>query len=223
MRINFSHLFFAAVAIPALAASDNPTPKPKAPVLAGVVKVKLSDGEGKQLRESVGVVVEKSGIVLMSLAALTGARKAEVVLTDGTVRIVQGVTAFDYKRDYVVLRVDGKDWTAASVRPPGELTERESLYWMGGDGNVAEGAYEGKVKRFSMDQLKTKSGLLPGMPLFDRSGRLVGLVVASKKEGSYVTPAASMLEDCRKWRVKYQIRAVAPRIPEAGTKLLAKK
>jgi Trypsin-like peptidase domain/PEGA domain len=151
---------------------------------SSVVVVIVDDANSKPIGQGSGFIVAKNRIVT-NHHVVEGARGALVVFADGTSEQVAGVAADSPARDLAILVV--KTGARLPLKLGDELSVRQgdSVYALGAPRGLESTFTNGMVSGFRNvdDQfvLQTTAPIAPGSsggPLFDSSGRVIGVTTA---------------------------------------------
>jgi trypsin-like peptidase/PEGA domain-containing protein len=151
---------------------------------SSVVVVIVSDRNSKPIGLGSGFIVAKDRIVT-NHHVVKGAKDALVVFADGTSELVEGVAADSPARDLAILVV--KTGSRLPLKLGDELSVRQgdSVYALGAPRGLELSLTNGIVSGFRDvdDQflLQTTAPIAPGSsggPLFDSSGRVIGVTTA---------------------------------------------
>jgi serine protease Do len=187
---------YAAPPGPAVAAPALPTPQELYEhVRRGVVAI-----ERNGVPLAIGTVLGGDGRILTALSGLGGAEGADVRYADGT-SVHAKVGHSDKDADLALLIPQAGKWTdglTASEVDPGTSSLRAMLPSKGAHLGPAEAAVKGRTDAHARDGLPLlqmldidlKGAPIPGAPLLDATGNVVGVLVRACK-GTLPTPVDS--------------------------------
>ncbi len=167
------------------------------------------NAKGECLRHATGVWVTAGGILAVPLLALREAARVAVKLPDGRRVETLGATAFDYKRNYVLLRFavssPGVAATAASVKPGETLT---GVAW---DGKTQHGKVSRMEARHGLMQMVTDLAVPSGTLLFNSRGEWTGIAGGTERGTRYAMAVDGVTAALSRREVKFRLRDVVPR------------
>lgn len=175
-----------------------------------VAEVKTTGKNGECLRHASGVWTG-SGLLAVPLHTLVGAYSVSVKLPDGGEAKAREATAYDYKRDYVLLRVPEHQGPPSPLAS--SVAKGEQLTGIDHRGRRFRGKVTGSERRYGLEHLRMTIKAPLGTPLFNERGELAAFVTSVHDDVTYAIVSAELAG--KGDQVKYRVRDVAPR-PRKG-------
>jgi S1-C subfamily serine protease len=152
-------------------------------VSPAVVKVVACDEQGRTLGFGSGFVIRADGLVATNYHVVQKAPCAKVYTSNGAAYEVEGVVAFDTKKDFVILKVAGARLTAAPLGNSDLVRVGEAVaaigHPQGSDGTVSNGIISGIRDDGEVVWLQTTAAISPGSsggPLINRRAEVIGMI-----------------------------------------------
>jgi S1-C subfamily serine protease len=148
-----------------------------------VVSIVIGD-EDQPLAQGTGFFVRKDGIVITNFHVIANGDRAIVKLPDGKTFPVEGVLAFDKRRDLAVIKVRGSDFKAVILGDSNQVRVGEDVVAIGNplslESTVSNGIVSGirSIPEEGGRFLQVTAPISPGSsggPLFDMRGRVIGI------------------------------------------------
>jgi V8-like Glu-specific endopeptidase len=161
-----------------------------------VVSIVMADKSEQPIAQGSGFVVTKNGLVVTNYHVIKSGSSAIVKLPDGSFFTVDGVLAFDKKRDIAVIKAHGNNFKTVALGDSDRLQVGEEVVAIGSplslESTVSNGIVSG-VRSEDEDSFGPVNPLLQitapishgssGGPLFNMFGEVVGITSAALTGG----------------------------------------
>jgi TPR repeat protein len=170
--------------------------QPKAPrqiaqeAFASVVFLVMQDSSGQPVSFGSGFVL-REGLVATSLHVINGASSGYCKVIGGNAPLqIAGTVAVDAEHDLAIVAISGLDAPVSMVGDSGQVAVGDPVYAIGNpeglEGTFSQGIVSGVRRIGNETVLQITAPISPGSsggPILDSSGRVIGIVVATLKEG----------------------------------------
>ena len=191
-----------------------------------VVSIVMSDKEGHPLAQGSGFVISKDGRIVTNYHVIKNGSSAVIKFPDGVFFVVDGVLASDKDRDVAIIKAHGNDFRALTLGDSNRLQVGEEVVAIGSPLSLESTVSNGIVSaiRTVEDEggkfLQITVPISPGSsggPLFNMSGKVVGITTSHIKGGENLNFAIP-INDVKPMFLARSPRAHAlPDEPEAAT------
>lgn len=157
-----------------------------------VVSIVMADKSGQPIAQGSGFVVSRNGLIVTNYHVIKNGTSAVVKLPDGALFTVDGVLAFDKKRDIAVIKAHGNNFKTVALGDSDRLQVGEEVVAIGSplslESTVSNGILSG-IRSEGQDAFGPVNPLLQitapishgssGGPLFNMFGQVVGITSAA--------------------------------------------
>ena len=157
-----------------------------------VVSIVVSDKNGHPLAQGSGFLISKDGQVVTNYHVIRNGSSAVIKFPDGAFFVVDGVLASDKDRDVAIIKAHGNDFRALTLGDSNLLQVGEEVVAIGSPLSLESTVSNGIVSaiRTVEDEggkfLQITVPISPGSsggPLFNMSGKVVGITTSHIKGG----------------------------------------
>ena len=157
-----------------------------------VVSIVVSDKNGHPLAQGSGFLISKDGQVVTNYHVIKNGSSAVIKFPDGAFFVVDGVLASDKDRDVAIIKAHGNDFRALTLGDSNRLQVGEEVVAIGSPLSLESTVSNGIVSaiRTVEDEggkfLQITVPISPGSsggPLFNMSGKVVGITTSHIKGG----------------------------------------
>ncbi|MEW6387768.1 MAG: tetratricopeptide repeat protein [Thermodesulfobacteriota bacterium] len=156
-----------------------------------VVAVVSLDDQGQPRRQGLGVVIGKEGQVLTSASLLAQSRGGLIITTGGGLHLIKQVSRLDALQDLALLEVEAPGLAAAPLGNPGSLRAGDKVVIGSRQGKESllkearvSGLYPMSPRLVLLKIQPPDLEKLPGAPVFNERGEVVGLLHAFSRQPS---------------------------------------
>jgi hypothetical protein len=157
-----------------------------------VVSIVMSDKKGHPIAQGSGFLISKDGRIVTNYHVIKSGSSAVIKLPDGASFPVEGVLVSDKHRDVAIIKAHGSDFRALTLGDSDRLQVGEEVVAIGSplslESTVSNGIVSGirTVEEEGGKFLQITAPISPGSsggPLFNMSGKVVGITTAGLRGG----------------------------------------
>ena len=196
-----NHLAFKLLSLVFLAASmaraQSARPRMNIPAIAksangAVVSIVMSDKSGSPIAQGSGFFVSNDGLVVTNYHVIREGSSAVIKLPDGTSYAVDGVLAYDKRRDVAIIKAHGEDFRPLALGDSAHVEVGQEVVAIGNplslESTVSDGIISGVRKSDDLggQLLQITAPISPGSsggPLFTMDGKVIGITSGYLKTG----------------------------------------
>ena len=203
------------VALAVGASAEQPIADILARVRPAVVTVIVDMGEGQEGWQGSGFIVGAEGLVVTNWHVIMGAKSALIKQENGAFFPVEGLLAWDFERDFALLKVAGKGLPTVPLGDSDALRQGDNVLALGSPKGLENTASQGIVSAIrelpgERKLIQTTAAVSEGSsggPLLDMQGRVVGITSFQVLEGQALNFAIPINE------VKEKLKAAGQGVP----------
>lgn len=181
-----------------------------------VVQVFVYDENGNTIATGSGVVAFENNIVLTNAHVVEDNYKLEVVSENNTKYKVEGIIAYNKKKDIAILKlVNSKGLKALSVKE--KIKVGDEVVAIGSPLGLKNTVSDGILSGYFQDSIEVYQHTAPissgssGGALFDNKGNLVGITYASINGGQNLNLAIPIAEFKKEYKIVKDNKSIATR------------
>jgi hypothetical protein len=200
-----------------LAAAQSGPPRKDIPTIAkaangAVVSIIMSDKDGQPIAQGSGFVVSKDGRIVTNYHVIKRGSSAIVKLPDGAFFVVDGLLAFDNKRDIAIIKAHGQDFRTVTLGDSGRVQVGDEIIAIGNPLSLESTVSNGIVSAIRTigeeggRLLQITAPISPGSsggPLFNMAGQVVGITTSIVKGGENLNFAIPVSDAKRLLRARF--------------------
>ena len=181
-----------------------------------VVQVFVYDENGNAIATGSGVVAFKNDVVLTNAHVVEDNYKLEVISENNTKYKVEGIIAYNKKKDIAILKLaDSKGLKALSIKEKVKVGDEVTA--IGSPLGLKNTVSDGILSGYYQDSIEVYQHTAPissgssGGALFDNKGNLVGITYASINGGQNLNLAIPIAEFKKEYKIVKDNKSIATR------------